>query len=47
MVPEESLTLRRTFGLGGVAFLLFVLLAVTGLPDDAGAALASRRNTLR
>jgi quinol-cytochrome oxidoreductase complex cytochrome b subunit len=30
MVPEEALALPRTFGLGGVAVLLFLLLALTG-----------------
>ena len=30
MVPEDSLALPRTFGLGGVALVLFILLAVTG-----------------
>ncbi len=30
MVPEEALTLRRTYGLGGMAVVLLVLLAATG-----------------
>ena len=30
MVPEEALAFARTFGLGGVALVLFVLLAATG-----------------
>lgn len=30
MVPEESLRLNRTFGLGGIALLLFFILIVTG-----------------
>ena len=30
MVPEQALKLNRTFGLGGMAFLLFFILIVTG-----------------